>query len=176
MPPACKLANAVVLVLLSWGTGLNTPIGAAKNAEQDVTTVLQTSGRFQYVWDVLRKSGHLQQVLETRGPFTVFAAEDRAFDKLGLSSWVAIWSDQRRLRQIMSYGIVRGAFDQNALASMHQLPTMEGHNLRFAVRDNKIFIGKARVGKAIKCSNGVIYAVDRLLAPPQASAGTQAVQ
>ncbi|MGL1260157.1 fasciclin domain-containing protein, partial [Vibrio parahaemolyticus] len=88
---------------------------------------------------------HLEKVLQTRGPFTVFAAEDKAFDKMGLSSWVAIWDDQRRLRQIMSYNIVKGEFDQNALTAKHELPTMEGHDLRLDVRNNKIFIGKARV-------------------------------
>jgi uncharacterized surface protein with fasciclin (FAS1) repeats len=171
-----KLANTAVFVLLACTTWLAAPTLAAKSADEDIATVLQTSGRFQYLSDSLRKSGHLEQLLQTKGPFTVFAAEDKAFDKMGLSSWVSIWGDQRRLRQIMSYNIVKGAFDQSALTAKHELPTMEGHNLRFDVRNNKIFIGKARVGKAIKCSNGVIYVVDRLLAPPQATAGTQPVQ
>jgi uncharacterized surface protein with fasciclin (FAS1) repeats len=171
-----KLVKAAVLVLLTCANWLPAPAWAARSADQDIATVLQNSGKFQYLWDVLRKSGHLEQVLETKGPFTVFAADDKAFDKMGLSSWVSIWNDQRRLRQIMSYNIVKGAFDQHALTAKHELPTMEGHNLRFDVRGNKIFVGKARVGKAISCSNGVIYVMDRLLAPPQATAGTQPVQ
>ncbi len=174
------LASSALLALLASlstpTTSQSTAAWAAKSGQQDIATVLQTSGKFQYVWDVLRKSGHLEQVLQTKGPFTVFAAQDRAFEKLGLSSWVSIWSDQRRLRQIMSYNIVKGKFDPKALTAEPELPTMEGHSLKLSVHDSKIFIGKVRVGKAIQCSNGVIYTMDRLLAPPQATAGTQPVQ
>jgi len=169
--------NCAVLALLVSCTSwlLAAPVHA-KSENADIATVLKNSGQFQYLYDSLKHSGHLEELLHAKGPFTLFAAQDKTFDKLGLSTWVGLWSDQRRLKQIISYGIVKGRFDARNLPANKELLTLEGHSLRVEQRDNKLFVGNARIRKDIKCSNGVIHIVDRLLAPPAATAGIESVQ
>lgn len=163
-----KLIPLLCGVILCSVSGAN----AADNSGQDIMSTIKKSGDLKYMNDTL-KHVNLDTALTGPGPYTVFAPSDNTFDKMGLSTWTGLWGDVKKLKRIVSYGIVRGDYNKDALTSGKSLPTLEGHALPIAQRDNKIYASDKRVKKFdIKCSNGVIHIVDGLLKPPAATASS----
>lgn len=137
----------------------------ASEGSNDIASEIQKSGNMKYFADSIKHTG-LTQLLHSNGPLTVFVPADKAFDKLPLNKWIGLWDDKKKLKQVLSYGVVQGEFARKELTGS-SLPTVEGKPLIMKGEGSKIFVGSARVMKSdIKCSNGISHIVDRLLVPP----------
>lgn len=68
---------------------------------------------------------------------------------------------------MLSYHIVSGKLDSNALKTMKSAKTMEGHNLEISTKGSDMYVNKALVLMTdIPCSNGVIHILDEVVMPP----------
>lgn len=140
----------------------------AKQADVDIATKIQSSSNMRYFQDSLKRTDMLK-MLEGKGPFTVFVPVDGAFSKVGLNRWTDLWAKPRTLKQVIGYGILKGDYNQKQLVD-HGVPTLEGHSLQIKTSGSKRYIGKAHLKGEIKCSNGTIHLIDRLIYPPQLAA------
>ena len=109
----------------------------------------------------------LEETLQGKGPFTVFAPTDAAF--------VAIQSEvdkllkpesKAKLSKILTYHVVSGKMEAADLEDGQELTTVEGGKLKVTVKDGNVTVGGAKVAAAdITASNGVIHVIDKVLLP-----------
>jgi uncharacterized surface protein with fasciclin (FAS1) repeats len=114
----------------------------------------------------------------SEGPFTVFVPGDAAFGKLSASISSAIGgSNQANLRTLLSYHVINNAttVDFNSTGTNTggvNYATLEGSSI---VVDNSFGqVNGAKVLKARRYGNGVIYEIDQVLVPIRISLGSMA--
>ena len=110
------------------------------------------------------KEAALAETLSGKGPFTVFAPTDEAFKKLGEEKLKAVLADKDLLKKILLAHVI---VEKSVMAE--QVLKMNGEKVNgfeIKVDGDKVMIGDAKVTKTdIKCSNGVIHAIDTVLIP-----------
>ncbi len=155
---------------------------AVKEAgDKTIAASLDQKGRFF----TLAKAAGLDATLAGPGPYTVFVADDAAFDKLPAGT-LDNWSKPEarpELTRTLTYQILPGtvlvedigkAID--AGGGKAQLATMGGGTLTATKEDGKIVLtdgagGKATIAKGDETlANGVIHRVDTVLMPGKGAA------
>ena len=126
------------------------------------------------------KAAGLVETLKGKGPFTVFAPINAAFDKLPAGTVDTLLKPENKgmLTNILTYHVLAGRFDSNALAKKIKagngkawLKAVNGGTLTAWMDGNSIVLtdekgGQSRVTIAnVYQSNGVIHVVDTVLLP-----------
>jgi uncharacterized surface protein with fasciclin (FAS1) repeats len=126
------------------------------------------------------KAAGLVETLKGKGPFTVFAPVNDAFDKLPAGTVDTLLKPENKgmLTNILTYHVLAGRFDSNALAKKIKagngkasLKAVNGGTLTAWMDGNSIVLtdekgGQSRVTIAnVYQSNGVIHVVDSVLLP-----------
>jgi uncharacterized surface protein with fasciclin (FAS1) repeats len=127
------------------------------------------------------KAAGLVDTLKSKGPFTVFAPTDAAFDKLpaGTVDNLVKPENKATLTKVLTYHVVPGRHDFASLQSdikkgngKAQLSTASGGKLTFAMNGKHNIQVWDETGKAANIgtydvyqSNGVIHVVDTVLMP-----------
>ena len=105
--------------------------------------------------------------LSSDGPFTIFAPNDKAFEKLTKEKLDKLLLDKERLTDFLTYHVVADEFMYKNVTKMKQAKTINGKNINIR-NSSTIRINKARIlQKDIKCSNGVIHEIDQVLLPEE---------
>ena len=132
----------------------------------NVVQKLQQEGNFRFFLQALRASG-MQGVLETnKGPYTVFAPNDRAFASLSNSAFKHLFEDKTRLRNIVRYHIVpKRVLSSNV--KFDALKTLTGDFLMTNINSqHQVSVSGAVVTKAdMSCRNGIVHSIDSVLFP-----------
>jgi uncharacterized surface protein with fasciclin (FAS1) repeats len=126
------------------------------------------------------KAAGLVDTLKGKGPFTVFAPTNDAFNKLpaGTVDTLLKPENKKKLTQVLTYHVVAGNLDSAALAKKVKaghgkatLKTVEGGKLTVSMDGSDVIITDAKGGTAkvttadVYQSNGVIHVVDSVLLP-----------
>jgi uncharacterized surface protein with fasciclin (FAS1) repeats len=126
------------------------------------------------------KAAGLVDTLKGKGPFTVFAPTNAAFQKLpaGTVDTLLKPENKQKLSQVLTYHVVAGKLDSAALARKIKagkgkatLKTVEGGTLTAMMEGKDIVLKDAKGGTAkvttadVYQSNGVIHVVDSVLLP-----------
>jgi|GEM_PF-2868226 len=139
----------------------------ARNA-RTLAQLVASDPRFSKLKAAL-EAADMTAVLETPGPFTVFAPTDSAFDALQGENTMENLSkieNKDRLLSILRYHIVPGRVNRAQLQSTEVLKTVETQELAVRRANDQVTVNGARVsGFALPASNGVIYVVDQVLVP-----------
>lgn len=124
------------------------------------------------------KAAGLVETLQGKGPFTVFAPTNKAFEELpeGTVPTLLKPESKEKLANVLKYHVVSGKLDSSALAEkmkagngVAKLKTVEGESLNVSMKGDKIQIEDAKGGKAhvtikdVTQSNGVIHVIDHVL-------------
>ncbi|MBP9089834.1 fasciclin domain-containing protein [bacterium] len=101
-----------------------------------------------------------------KGPFTVFAPDDAAFAKVPAEALSALLADKAKLAKVLTYHVVSGEVLAKKVVKLKSAKTLEGSSVAIKETDGKVMVGDANVTATdIKCSNGVIHVVDKVLMP-----------
>jgi uncharacterized surface protein with fasciclin (FAS1) repeats len=119
------------------------------------------------------KAAGLVETLSGKGPFTVFAPTNAAFDKLpaGTVDTLVKPESKKTLTKILTYHVVPGKLNAADLKDGQKLKTVEGEELTVKMAGGKVSIVDAKGGSAnvtiadVNQSNGVIHVVDTVLMP-----------
>lgn len=126
------------------------------------------------------KAAGLVETLSGKGPFTVFAPTNAAFDKLpaGTVDTLVKPENKATLTKILTYHVVSGNLDSKAVAKAikagngkAELTTVSGGKLVASMEGSNVVLTDEKGGKSIvtiadvKQSNGVIHVVDTVLMP-----------
>ncbi|MFN0192820.1 MAG: fasciclin domain-containing protein [Aestuariivirga sp.] len=126
------------------------------------------------------KAAGLVETLQGKGPFTVFAPVNAAFDALPAGTVDNLLKPENndQLVKILTCHVVAAnamAADVNKMAmddgGTHEVTTVGGCKLWLSVKDNMVMIKDEAGGTAmvtiadVKQSNGVIHVIDKVLLP-----------
>jgi uncharacterized surface protein with fasciclin (FAS1) repeats len=138
----------------------------AAAAPVDIVATAAAAGQFKKLEAAL-KAADLVKTLEGKGPFTVFAPTDAAFNALpkGTVDNLLKPANKAKLAKILTYHVVSGQVMSASLKS-GDVKTVEGSSVKIAVNGKKVTVNGANVTKAdIKASNGVIHVINKVLMP-----------
>jgi len=125
------------------------------------------------------KAAGLVEVLQGKGPFTVFAPTNKAFDKLpsGTVSQLLLPENKSKLSSVLTYHVVAGKFDKREIErlikgkSSVELNTVQGGKLWIMKKQNTWWLKDENGGMAkitipdVYQSNGVIHVIDKVMMP-----------
>ena len=118
---------------------------------------------------ILKKSvsaSGLDNVLSGAGPFTVFAPNDLAFEKLekGVLDNLLKPENKAKLADVLNYHVVSGKVHFKDLKDGEKLKTLNGKELHVHVKDGHVKIeGSEILSHDLASSNGVIHSLDTVM-------------
>ena len=116
------------------------------------------------------KAADLVEALKGKGPFTVFAPTNAAFEKLpdGTLESLLEPANKSKLQAILKYHVVPGKMMAGKVVNQDTIETLQGAELDVEVKDDKVMVGGAQVTATdVKAKNGVIHVIDSVMLPPE---------
>ena len=114
------------------------------------------------------KAAELVETLKGEGPFTVFAPNDAAFEKVEEATLTELLKPENveTLQGILTYHVVPGKVMAADVVEMESAETASGKMLKIKADDGVVMINGAKViATDIECENGVIHVIDTVLMP-----------
>ena len=126
------------------------------------------------------KAADLVATLKSKGPFTVFAPTNAAFDKLPAGTVESLVKPENKatLTKILTYHVLAGKFESNAIAKRIKagggsasFKTVSGDTLTARMNGTSLVLRDEKGGTStvsianVYQSNGVIHVVDTVLLP-----------
>lgn len=115
------------------------------------------------------KAAALVDVLSNAGPFTVFAPNNAAFDKLPAGTVEGLLKPEKKdaLSDILEYHVSVGVFKAEMLQDAQSIGQVNGGNITISKKADGIYVnGTAKIIASIPASNGIIHVIDGVLLPP----------
>jgi uncharacterized surface protein with fasciclin (FAS1) repeats len=142
---------------------------AAGSAQKDIVDTAAAAGTFNTLAAALQAAG-LADTLKGKGPFTVFAPTDEAFNKLPAGTVESLLkpANKEKLKAILLYHVVSGDVTAAEVMKLSSAKTLNGQDLKVKVNDGTVMVNDAKVVKAdVLASNGVIHVIDTVLLPKE---------
>lgn len=140
---------------------------AKTDPQENLLMTAHRSGHFKYLMAAVKATG-LAETLDGAGPYTMFAPNDRAFDKLAKNELADLLKPESkaRLTAILLLHVVSGHVRSGASGDKPaQLQSLQGEQLDIDTAQG-LRVNKARVvERDIEATNGVIHAIDTVLMP-----------
>ncbi len=126
------------------------------------------------------KAAGLVETLSSKGPFTVFAPTNEAFDKLPAGTVATLVKPENKaiLTKILTYHVVAGKWSAAEIAAKikagkgsYEVTTVQGGKLWAKEEGGKVYLQDEKGGKSwvtiadVNQSNGVIHVVNTVLMP-----------
>jgi len=143
--------------------------GALMTADRDIVENAMNAKNVTTVVAAVGAAG-LVETLQGPGPFTVFAPNNGAFEKLPAGTVETLLKPENKamLTNILTYHVVAGRYTSADLRDGQTLTTVQGETIRIGKSGSKITVnGSAMVETAdVISSNGVTFVIDTVLMPP----------
>jgi uncharacterized surface protein with fasciclin (FAS1) repeats len=157
------------MFILCFAASATAQMGQQMGQKMGPQNLVQTAidaGSFKTLVTAVKAAG-LGDTLSTGGPYTVFAPNDAAFNKLPAGTVESLVNDKPKLTGILKYHVVQGKYTAADLAGKNSLQTIDGKTLKITKQnDGSILIDGAKVVKPdVQASNGVIHAIDSVMMP-----------
>lgn len=139
-------------------------------ADADLVQVARSAGSFSTLLAAVDAAG-LTETLRGKGPFTLFAPTDAAFEKLPKGTVESLLKPENRekLKAILLYHVVPGAVPAATAKTLRSATTVGGKAVTIRASGATLMINDATVtGADVRASNGIIHVIDRVLLPPTA--------
>ncbi|WP_324670822.1 fasciclin domain-containing protein [Hymenobacter sp. GOD-10R] len=111
----------------------------------------------------------LDGTLSGAGPYTVFAPNNAAFDKLPKGALAGLMRPESKdkLKGLLTYHVIASRLLAADLRDGQELTTVNGEKIKVSVKDGKVMINNATVSTPdVVSSNGVTHIIDTVLMPP----------
>ena len=147
------------------------PLMAADTAvaEKSIVETAVGAGKFNTLVAALKAAG-LVEALSGKGPLTVFAPTDEAFEKLpkGTIETLLKPENKEKLVAILKYHVVSGSYPAAKVLQNDSLTTLQGGKLTVTNSAKGVMIDKAKVAAAdVMCTNGIIHVIDAVVLPKE---------
>jgi uncharacterized surface protein with fasciclin (FAS1) repeats len=170
------LLAALLYVGTTETASAQTSMPAAKSATastgKDLAASAALSPNHTTLLKALQAAG-LADKAKGAGPYTVFAPDNAAFDKLPAGTVATLLqpANKKKLAGILSYHVVSGSVMAADLKDGQVIKTVQGESLTVGVQGGKVTLKDAKGGTAtvtqadIKTTNGVVHSIDTVLMP-----------
>ena len=152
------LSKTVLAMVLALG-------GSLAYASDLIETAATSGGVKTFV--AAAKSAGLADKLKNGGPYTVFAPDDAAFDKLPPGTREALFKDKEKLAKVLAYHVIPGEV-KVADVKPGMVKTIEGSELKLKSDNGKVTVDEANVTQSdVTADNGIIHVIDKVVLPKQ---------
>jgi uncharacterized surface protein with fasciclin (FAS1) repeats len=154
---------AVTTTVAPAAVATTTTLAAAQPV--DIVATALTAGVFTELAGLVVDAG-LVDTLRSKGPFTVFAPTNAAFQKLPVDALHSVQDDPKLLTTVLTYHVVPGALK---LADLKpgKLTTVAGIDLDVTRQGDKVLINGYEIATGdVVASNGIIHVMGDVLLPP----------
>lgn len=173
-----KLMLSVFVMTIAFVFGASN-ISAQMNKNTDIVDAAVNSKDLTTLVAAVKAAG-LVDTLKSKGPFTVFAPTDSAFEKLPAGTVETLVKPENKatLTKILTYHVVAGNVDSKAIAKAIKkgkgkamFKTVSGDMLTAMMQGNSVVLTDERGGKSmvtiadLKQSNGVVHVIDTVVIP-----------
>ena len=138
-----------------------------KPTRRTVLTVAEEAGDFGTLLAAIGVA-ELGEVLESEGPFTIFAPSEKAFRALPEGTVESLLKKENRddLVELLRYHVVPGRVSAGDALNAGEAETAQGETLQFAYRDGRLQVNDSTI-QAIDLDggNGIIHVIDSVLIP-----------
>ncbi|MGC8750773.1 fasciclin domain-containing protein [Hydrotalea sp.] len=167
-----KLLSSLIAVVLLLSTlsvkAQKTVVGVAASSPDHTTLVAAI------------KAAGLVEALEGKGPFTVFAPTNEAFNKLPEGTVANLLKPENKatLTKILTYHVVPGKLTaKDVIAAIKkgngkaEVKTLEGEMLQVSLHNGKVMLTDAKGGTSmvtasdLMAGNGVVHVINTVLMP-----------
>ena len=134
---------------------------------QDIVDTAVSAGQFKTLVTAVQ-AADLVETLKGKGPFTVFAPTDAAFEKLPSGTVAALVKpeNKKQLTSILTYHVTPGRVNAKDIFRLSCADTVNGQRLAIAREGSQLTVADARVITTdIQCDNGVIHVIDAVMLP-----------
>ncbi|GAB2583023.1 fasciclin domain-containing protein [Spirosoma areae] len=153
-------------------TTSETPMKSGGSTGRDLAISAAKSANHTTLFRALRLSGLTEQA-SGKGPYTVFAPTNEAFDKLPAGTVDALLKPaaKAQLVKLLAYHVVKGSFTADQLQDGQKLKTVTGGTLTVGRQGDAITItdgagNTATINYAdVQATNGTIHSIDTVLMP-----------
>ena len=145
----------------------NSPISTGSPSTKNVVDTAVANGSFKTFTNALRKAG-MVDTLQGKGPFTLFAPTDAAFNKLPAGQLASLLKPENKdeLVSILNYHVLAGRSSAAEVAKMAMVKTINGLSAQIELSGTKVSIDGAVVTVPdIASSNGVLHGIDQVNIP-----------
>lgn len=114
------------------------------------------------------KAAGLAETLSGKGPFTVFAPTNEAFDKLPAGTVAKLLKPEMKkdLAGVLTYHVVAGNYKAADLKDGLELTTVQGQKIKFSKKDGQWYVNDSKITITDAVSNnGVTHVIDAVLMP-----------
>lgn len=140
-----------------------TAFAGAHMASKDIVETAIESDDFNTLVAAVQAAG-LVETLQGDGPFTVFAPNDAAFDKIPSATLNSLLEDPEALGAILGLHVVAGKVMAEDVVGLSSAETITGETLTIEVTGGKVMVNGATViATDIETSNGVIHVIDTVI-------------
>jgi uncharacterized surface protein with fasciclin (FAS1) repeats len=140
-------------------------LGSSLGKEIAVKTILETlseDGSFKTLLSALNLAD-LAEKLKEPGPFTLFAPNDAAFERVNVEE---ITQDKENLALILSYHMLSGKMTAAEIDQNESIYTESGKSLTVHMEEGLPVIDNGKyVRTDIECSNGIVHVIDNVFLP-----------
>jgi len=131
---------------------------------KNVVETARAAGAFKTLLEALNAT-KLDEALAGAGPFTVFAPDDAAFQKLPAGALDGLLKRPEELAKVLKLHVVAARLTSKELPAVGTLKTLAGQSLTVDTAEG-VKVGSVRVTRPdIACGNGVIHVIDGVLLP-----------
>ena len=116
------------------------------------------------------KAAGLVETLSGKGPFTVLAPTNAAFEKLPKGTVESLLKPENKAKlvAILTYHVVPAKAMAADVVKLEKAKTVQGQEVKIVASSEGVKINDAKVVKTdIECKNGVIHVIDTVLLPKE---------
>ena len=159
------LSLALAFVTVVSATSLRAEDKPTK--EQTIVEVAAGNKDFSTLVAAVKAAG-LVETLSGKGPFTVFAPTNAAFEKLpkGTVETLLKPENKDKLVAVLTYHVVAGKVMAADVVKLEKAKTVQGQEVKIAANSEGVKVNESKVVKTdIETKNGVIHVIDTVLLP-----------
>jgi uncharacterized surface protein with fasciclin (FAS1) repeats len=145
----------------------NSPSNTGSPSKKTVVDTAVANGSFKTFSNALRTAG-MVDTLQGKGPFTLFAPTDAAFDKLPKGQLENLLKPENKdeLVALLNYHVLAGRSSVADVSKMATAMTINGLSAPIELSGTKVIIDGALVtAPDIASSNGVLHGIDKVNIP-----------
>ena len=163
------LSNLLISAFFLLGVNNPPTEHASVTTTDDDIVTLAVKTEFLSTLVAAVKAGELVEVLQSDGPFTVFAPTNAAFEALPVGTLESLLKPENKdkLIAILKYHVVAGKVMSSDLIDGMMPATVNGEIVKIGISNKGVSVNNAMVTTAdITASNGVVHVIDQVLLPP----------
>jgi uncharacterized surface protein with fasciclin (FAS1) repeats len=141
----------------------------APTAEKTIVEVAAGNKDFSTLVAAVKAAG-LAETLSGKGPFTVFAPTNAAFEKLPKGTVESLLKPESKdkLVAVLTYHVVAGKVLAADVVKLDKAKTVQGQEVAIVAGSDGVKVDNAKVVKTdIVCKNGVIHVIDAVILPKE---------